>query len=991
MLRNMVTLGSSSAGREQRRKNRSGPASLRAFFSLKWKVLVFSTVLLAGITAALTALSYFSLQSQYTSQRAKAYTQYRRQIEGLIHRSSSQLQQLGGMIPALTGMRKPLVAKDRDEIRRVFDKQWPTLQIDAGIDQIRFFDTKGHVLATWGATDDHEHVLDRMSKWIHYVATRERPVSKFDCRSSCMQYAVVPMLAEGRSIGVAMIGRSLADIIMGFRQLSGTDVGIVVVDREAAALDKSRRLPAWNANIVAQSNARAIVPVLRKVAREQIRSFMSTAGLTTSVSGRDYEIRFMPLDNVEDTHRSYVVFTEDITPVTVQIRADTRNSLVTSGIGLIAAESLLLAFLWAPMSRLRKTSLSLPLLSESKYDQARDMVTPRWRRLLDDETDVLDQAVMTLSHQLEDLEQEAYEHAAAIAERANELASQKDFVTSLLDTAQAVILTQNSHGDITMVNQFGVSMLGYSEEEMVGRAFTQFVSADDQTKDVYKELADFGAGRRASLHHELHMVCRDGTSRCIAWYHSRPPATDETASVLLSVGIDVTERRVAESRLAWLADHDPLTGLFNRRRFQSELEQTLAVARRYGHTGALLFMDVDQFKDVNDSSGHHTGDMLLKDIAETLAHMVRESDLIGRLGGDEFAILVRETSEEGANDLAKKILEELNQITLPLTGKITRISASIGVTLFPEHGEDVRDLLANADLAMYQAKEAGRSCWHSYASGDKVKERLQQRIYWKSKLEEALTEDRFVLYYQPIMHIRKGTISHYEALLRLRDEDGKIVPPAAFIGIAETAGIIHKIDRMVIHKAIAQMAVLGHAGVSNFNLSINLSAHAFNDPDLVGYLDAELKKTTIDPARLIFEVTETAAVADFAMARNTMDGIKKLGCLFALDDFGVGFSSFYYLKQFPVDFVKIDGSFICQLGESEDDQILVKALSEVAQGFGKKTIAEFVDKKNTLEILGQYGVDYAQGYLLGMPLPADEVFAELLELAHPVEEELATV
>ncbi len=272
---------------------------------------------------------------------------------------------------------------------------------------------------------------------------------------------------------------------------------------------------------------------------------------------------------------------------------------------------------------------------------------------------------------------------------------------------------------------------------------------------------------------------------------------------------------------------------------------------------------------------------------------------------------------------------------------------------------------------MYQAKEAGRGGWHLFSNEEKTRERMHTLVYWKEKIEHALLHERFLFYFQPIMHIANKTIDHYEVLLRMLDDDGTILAPHFFIPAAEQTGLIHAIDHMVLRKSIAQSAEIQHGG-HHVRFSINLSAHAFHDPELLPILRAAFDQYDADPSNFMFEITETAALEDLPAARELMETIRKLGCSFTLDDFGVGFSSFYYIRQLPIDVVKIDGSFIRNLADSPDDQILVKALCDVARGFGKKTTAEFVENAATLSILENMKIDYAQGFLIGSPIPADD-------------------
>ena len=426
----------------------------------------------------------------------------------------------------------------------------------------------------------------------------------------------------------------------------------------------------------------------------------------------------------------------------------------------------------------------------------------------------------------------------------------------------------------------------------------------------------------------------------------------------------LTARTEAEQNLMWLADHDPLTNLFNRRRFQEVFDRILALSVRYQRTGALLFLDLDQFKYVNDLSGHQAGDALLLLVASGLRDAVRHSDILARLGGDEFALVLPEAQAEEAVYMANKLQHELRQVEFAAHGREHKVSCSIGITLFPDHGSDLNDLLANADMAMYQAKEAGSGRWHMYSPDEQAKELLASRAKWRERISQALIDDAFELHFQPIFDIRQHKVTRYETLVRMRDNAGQLVFPDNFIPVAEQSGQIHEIDRWVIRKVIDR--VKQNPGLS---LSVNLSGRVLDDPSLLAWFHEQLQDSRIDPSDLIVEITETAAVANVQDAIAFMREIKALGCRFALDDFGSGFSSFAYLKQLPVDIVKIDGAFIQNLATSADDQLFVKALTDVAKGLGKVTVAEFVENAETLALLEAFGVDFAQGYHIGRPSP----------------------
>ncbi|MGD8483597.1 MAG: bifunctional diguanylate cyclase/phosphodiesterase, partial [Thioalkalispiraceae bacterium] len=382
-----------------------------------------------------------------------------------------------------------------------------------------------------------------------------------------------------------------------------------------------------------------------------------------------------------------------------------------------------------------------------------------------------------------------------------------------------------------------------------------------------------------------------------------------------------------------------------------------------------------EFKYINDTLGHQTGDDCLLSVSHALSSAIREIDTLARLGGDEFAIILANASEQDAVQVAENlIITLLNKTILPVELSM-RISASIGITLFPEHGITPSELLAKADAAMYTAKRNGRNQVHVYRSEDTELLNMQNKVHWEDRIRRALENDHFVLHYQPVINLASGEIAHYEALLRM-DDNGELIFPGAFLDTAERFNLIQDIDKWVLLKAIEAQANSIKKGTS-VSIAVNLSGRHFGHQDVMHLVENALEKFGADPAALIFEVTETAAVENFTQARRFIESLRSLGCRFALDDFGMGYSSFHYLKNLPVDMVKIDGSFVRNLHLNEFDRIIVKAMSDLASGMNIYTVAEFVENEEIRVLLEKLGVDYGQGYHLGMP---DRLFAHEREV-----------
>ncbi|HYG62319.1 MAG TPA: EAL domain-containing protein, partial [Thermoanaerobaculia bacterium] len=438
------------------------------------------------------------------------------------------------------------------------------------------------------------------------------------------------------------------------------------------------------------------------------------------------------------------------------------------------------------------------------------------------------------------------------------------------------------------------------------------------------------------------------------------------------VSLDISERKRFEAQLSHLANHDALTGLYNRHRFEEELKLQLSQAHRYLVHGALLWCDLDQFKDINDSLGHRAGDELLIKVATSLREQVRDTDILARPGGDEFAVLLPFTSRDEAQQIATRLLDGIRRNPLIVGGKPVRTTASIGIVLYPEHGATTEELLAHADVAMYQAKHEGRNRSMVFSGDREWQAQLSSGMERVGHLREALEHDLFQLYLQPIVDIRTGEVARFELLLRMLGADGRILTPESFLGVAERFGLMRDIDHWVVSRAIRLIAQQWRQG-RDLYLEVNLSGTAFTDLEMLPWIQRELAATQIDPSRLVLEITETAAVTDLSQARRFIETLKELGCQFAVDDFGVGFSSFYYLRHLPVDLLKIDGSFIENLPRDPVNQNLVKAMVEMARGLGIQTVAEYVGDAETMAWLRDAGLDYAQGYYLGRPGPAWQV------------------
>ena len=430
---------------------------------------------------------------------------------------------------------------------------------------------------------------------------------------------------------------------------------------------------------------------------------------------------------------------------------------------------------------------------------------------------------------------------------------------------------------------------------------------------------------------------------------------------------DVTAQRRLEEELRHQANHDPLTDLLNRRGLAQLIEEKFNVEVAPSPPGALLLLDLDQFKDVNDTLGHLAGDDILCEVVDLLSTKLGENSTLARLGGDEFALLAWGVDVDEANQIAAALLACLqNHVFQADSAHRLGLTASVGIALSPDHGTTFEQLLSRADVALYRSKSEGRNRASVYEPLESQESRSAARLKMRYNIHEALEKDWLLLYGQPIVRLKDDQISRYELLLRMKLQGGKMLEAASFIHLAERSGLIHAIDRRVVEKSMEIADRLGKAG-SDFKLEVNLSGSALTDNELLALIKRSLNERQIDPSRLVFEVTETEAVSNLPAAQRFIRELKAVGCGFALDDFGVGFSSLAELKNLPVDYLKIDGSFVTGIETSLVDQKLVRAMVGVAEALEMGTIAEFVGSAEAVACLKQLGVGYGQGYYFGRP------------------------
>jgi diguanylate cyclase (GGDEF)-like protein/PAS domain S-box-containing protein len=556
----------------------------------------------------------------------------------------------------------------------------------------------------------------------------------------------------------------------------------------------------------------------------------------------------------------------------------------------------------------------------------------------------------------------------AVAEQAL-LASEQRF-KSAFDSAAIGMIIVNEARQIQHANQAFSDMLGYTPETVVGMALRDLSHLEDRETGLY-QYHELVSGQIDRYQIEKRYTHRDGHPIWVLCHISA--VRDASANYQYAIGQiqDITESHQLSKELSYQATHDALTGLVNRREFEARIEYALDGTSRTGKEHAVCYLDLDQFKVINDTCGHVAGDELLRQVANVLRTKVRGSDTIARLGGDEFGLLMENCPLAQSQRVAESFRAAIEDFQFVWEDKRFRVGVSIG--LVPINGESasVTEVLQQADTACYAAKDLGRNRVHIFSRDDEELTKRHGEMQWVTKIQAALETDQFRLYVQPIVPVvgDRSRYEHYEVLIRMIDESGADVPPGAFLPAAERYNLAAQVDRWVVSHLLA-WAVQNPQEFARFDMcSINLSGLTLADESFLGYVIDLLRAARVPSSKICFEITETAVISNLSQASRFISTLKALGCLFALDDFGSGLSSFAYLKNLPVDYLKIDGMFVRDIFTDPLDRALVRSINDVGKVMGKKTIAEFVENDDILRVLAEVGVDYAQGYGVGKPFP----------------------
>ncbi len=933
------------------------------YLSLKWKAVAFLSFILIALTGTWVGQHIYKAIHTYDSRIDDLHVRQQAILNQLLDDNFLRLSQLSQLIAETPEIQRASQSESNEALQNYLENEWIELNINTGIDYIGLYSIWGDRLGSahnqlmFPEPDQlHDAVMSAVD-----AAPPRTPTSFLFCGFGCSQLVIEPFVLSDGSEALIVTGQNIADIIQRYQQVSNTDLAVLLPPLDDIARDAydGRTLEQWDLRLWAASQFKKTLTQLRHI---QLSTPLDRLDPADAAEFQAQRLHLNPLIPTE-----YPAYGQTPILMAISDQAQQHQNLVNSvkisvligALALLVSELILILIMLNPLRRLFAVVDALKLLPKHEYRLARESL-PRQPGLLQDELSLLEKSTRYVTRELEALHIEVEDKNQSLREQIAVITRSRAFLERLIDSSHLFIATQSMDGTILTCN----ARFENEFKRTIGRFGDLFVS-EDSRKTFESRIERLKAKQCEVIQLDAEFANHQGNAIYVDWTCSI--VEDEKGrNILLTIGIDLTQRKRDEEALEWLANNDPLTGIGNRRGFQHDLQKVLDS----GRPGAIIFIDVNRFKQINDVYGHTVGDGVLIQIAGALRAGVRGSDSISRLAGDEFTVVLVDINAEQLERFLQKLTQQLNgQIPLPGEDRVVEYTVSIGAALIPDHGRTEQELIVHADMAMYQAKKKGGGQWQIFDPDTNDLADIRRDHDLTSLLKQALKrKDLFELNYQPIFSIKTETVSHYEVLLRLKDTDGNPVYPSDFIPAAERMGLIRLVDEWVLDHALQKLAITSDPE-KPFSLSINISAPTLQSSSFPEILIGLIQKYGVNPSHIIIELTETAYIENFQMVLNNLERIHEAGILVALDDFGVGFSSFSYLKKLPLSYVKLDGSYIRDLDSNTDNQVFVESLNKMVNAFGMRTIAEFVEDAKTLRKLEELGVAYAQGYYIGRPTP----------------------
>jgi diguanylate cyclase (GGDEF)-like protein/PAS domain S-box-containing protein len=820
------------------------------------------------------------------------------------------------------------------------------------LDSVAYYSHDGHALAITEGANSAPGTIPKNVK--DHVGSA--PISFIDCDTSCYQRAYIPIKDSLEQTYVVNLNRSAEYLIKGFAEISGAEIAIISM----ATSQKLSTAP----TLLLASHSDKTQDILRKLAANiDFTDYINKGFFDESSS---HSARVFPLNTNLDDHL-YALILLDHAKVYERDFQSVKDIFLTSLITLAIILGLITLILRPSLKRLSELTKVLPLLPHGRFNEARQSLkkldsTPRWN----DEIDVLVTTLGKMIDSLDSMDQIVNDHKNELAQKIEALTEAKIFNETLLDSSPLAILIHDVNGNISNINKLGRQLTGLKEQSPPSANINTWIRDGHQNKSLSISLRPLLNREGNKTQGETTFYTADGRKLDFLWTHSSLQVGGELK--ILSLGIDVTERREATESLRWLGQHDRVTGLLNRSSFTEDANNYISKNQTRSLI-ELLMLDIDDFATFNDRHGFDAGDKLLNDFAAHLYTSLPPDTLISRTGSGEFCALIHhdKASKASTKDLC---LDHLTRFTFRFGDEEEEVCLSGVVDSYHDGLSGIDELISNTTSTMLRVKNKLRGHLF-YASDDDAetsRSSRHQKYQMKEQLVSALNENRLVLFYQPILNLSSNRISHCECLVRMLDDEGQFIAPAKFLGIASESGLRPKLDYSVIEKAMRQQSLWEESGITT-GLSINVTAPTLEQADFKQRIEELIHLTGANPHRLIFEIVETDAISNLAVTHDLLHHFKSIGAKIAFDDFGIGFTSFEYVRELPVDYIKIDQSFIRFIHEREQDRVLVKSMVEMSHSLGKKVIVEGVENRAALDIVRDIGVEYIQGYYICRPMP----------------------
>ncbi|MFP4243787.1 MAG: EAL domain-containing protein [Ectothiorhodospira sp.] len=932
------------------------------FLSLKWKLLGVFGGLLLLLLGTFALFNHYNLERQYREQRVMEQARARHQLEAVVEQSRTELIHLAQLLPALSGIREAVRAESPGAIEGLFSPLWTSLQVDADLAMAVFFDREGRVLHQEHVAAPPCEECEKVRAAVARVLETERPTVFTHCRQSCLIQGVAPILADGETIGALLVGRSLAPLVLSYRGISRMEVAVLSHEssRESAP-DLSPR--SQGGDVVALTQGERTLPLLQDAGV----ALGSARGERIPLHTGTGRFEVMPF-RFPGEHLGHdpltVVAISDVTEARNQIAAARLQNVLIGLGGLCIFALLVMAVSQAPLSRLRRVAELLPLLAERRFREVRQRLPSTALARGRDELERLEGTTLVLADRLEQLEADVQRQNRSLAEHMRELSVERERYALAAAGANDGLWDWNLETNQVYYSPRWKEMLGLPADDPGDDPAAWFTRVHpEDLAALQRALVDHLEGQRPWLEHEYRMRFEGDDYR---WMRVRGLAVrheDGLAHRIAGSMTDITEQRRIQEQLRYDALHDALTGLPNRTLFLDRLRQAIFRGQRSKSHFAVLFLDLDDFKTINDSLGHAQGDRVLVQAARRLEGVLRPGDTVARLGGDEFSILLEGIGETAEVDEVVRRVKGVFARPLSMEDQDVFVSFSVGIAMEPA-GECAPDeLLRNADTAMYQAKRRARG--GSAVFDLSMHTSAVHRLSLETSMRRALEREEFQLHYQPIVCLRTGRLEGFEALARWPRFGEKPVSPGDFIPLAEQNGLILPLGRWVIRSAIACAArwYHQHGGDRILPVNINVSGHQLADPGLMEHVAEALDSHGIPGACIKVEFTESAIMENADRARRIMEALKARGIALCIDDFGTGYSSLSQLRDLPFDVVKIDRSFVCLLGEDRRQEAMLEALVRIIRALDKSTVAEGVETRDQAARLVELGCDLGQGFL----------------------------